>query len=311
MRYSILWIFCVVFCLGWTECTDMPIGPITPGSPVAVTPDANPAPYTSIQTVTASMPVIGADMQALALQLMNQSNASVVFAAIGTISGYSDGAWIRVDGMGHYRRSAASALSVLSPWVIASADGGKWVHESVALHNLNRLPAIGPVPGETYAVATTENRLNRSIIEHGYHAHLAWGLTRAAAFVGTGPADPLPVGTEIFGQALGPVQAGDIIEAQITATVKCAVTFVIGSFATQDNGVTHELKTPNASGTAPTVYAASVGSTYQTVALSFTHVVDGSPVPSFAGLSVRGYSIDGTTPMDVCFGAGIARITRP
>jgi hypothetical protein len=49
----------------------MPIGPITPGTYVAVTPDASPAAYTSIQAPTATMPVIGADIQELTLALLN------------------------------------------------------------------------------------------------------------------------------------------------------------------------------------------------------------------------------------------------
>jgi hypothetical protein len=49
----------------------MPIGPITPGTYVDVTPDASPAPYTSIQAPTATMPVIGADIQELTLKLLN------------------------------------------------------------------------------------------------------------------------------------------------------------------------------------------------------------------------------------------------
>lgn len=49
----------------------MPIGPITPGNYVTVTPDALVAPYLSMQAPTATMPVIGADIQELTLALLN------------------------------------------------------------------------------------------------------------------------------------------------------------------------------------------------------------------------------------------------
>lgn len=49
----------------------MPIGPITPGSPVTVTPDASPTEYASVQAPTATMPVVGGDLQALTLVALN------------------------------------------------------------------------------------------------------------------------------------------------------------------------------------------------------------------------------------------------
>lgn len=53
----------------------MPIGPITPGSYVTVTPDASPGLYTSVQAPTATMPVVGADIQALTLVSLNIQKA--------------------------------------------------------------------------------------------------------------------------------------------------------------------------------------------------------------------------------------------
>jgi hypothetical protein len=49
----------------------MPIGPITPGSPVTVTPDVSPTPYASIQAPTATMPILAAHLQFLTLVLLN------------------------------------------------------------------------------------------------------------------------------------------------------------------------------------------------------------------------------------------------
>lgn len=49
----------------------MPIGPITPGDPVTVTPDVSPTLYGSIQAPTATMPILGAHLQALTLVLLN------------------------------------------------------------------------------------------------------------------------------------------------------------------------------------------------------------------------------------------------
>ncbi len=49
----------------------MPIGPITPGSYVTVTPDTVVSEYTSVQAPTATMPVIGSDIQELTLVVLN------------------------------------------------------------------------------------------------------------------------------------------------------------------------------------------------------------------------------------------------
>ncbi|HMI84876.1 MAG TPA: hypothetical protein VK550_12335 [Polyangiaceae bacterium] len=49
----------------------MPIGPITPGDPVTVSPDASLSPYASMQAPTATMVVVAADIQALTLALLN------------------------------------------------------------------------------------------------------------------------------------------------------------------------------------------------------------------------------------------------
>src|SRR4051812_107010 len=49
----------------------MPIGPITPGDPVDVTPDALPAAYTSIQGPSPGMAVIAQDVLDLSLVTMN------------------------------------------------------------------------------------------------------------------------------------------------------------------------------------------------------------------------------------------------
>jgi hypothetical protein len=49
----------------------MPIGPITPGSFVTVTPDVILTSYASVQAPTATMPVVGADLQAVTLVVLN------------------------------------------------------------------------------------------------------------------------------------------------------------------------------------------------------------------------------------------------
>lgn len=49
----------------------MPVGTISPGSAVTVTPDDPPIAYTSIEVPSPTMPVVAANVQALALQMMN------------------------------------------------------------------------------------------------------------------------------------------------------------------------------------------------------------------------------------------------
>jgi hypothetical protein len=52
----------------------MPIGPITPGSYVTVTPDSVVSQYTSVQAPSATMPVIASDIQDLTLVVLNVQN---------------------------------------------------------------------------------------------------------------------------------------------------------------------------------------------------------------------------------------------
>lgn len=61
----------------------MPIGPITPGSPVTVTPDVVLAQYSSVQAPTATMVVVGADLQALTLVVLNVQNFCLQESATG------------------------------------------------------------------------------------------------------------------------------------------------------------------------------------------------------------------------------------
>lgn len=61
----------------------MPIGPITPGNYVTVTPDVVLAQYSSVQAPTATMPVIGADIQALTLVVLNVQNFCLQESADG------------------------------------------------------------------------------------------------------------------------------------------------------------------------------------------------------------------------------------
>lgn len=61
----------------------MPIGPITPGSYVTVTPDSVLVQYSSVQAPTATMPVIGSDIQELTLVVLNVQNFCLQESANG------------------------------------------------------------------------------------------------------------------------------------------------------------------------------------------------------------------------------------
>lgn len=63
----------------------MPIGPITPGNYVTVTPDVSLSQYASVQAPTATMPVIGADIQALTLVTLNVQNFCLQESANGLV----------------------------------------------------------------------------------------------------------------------------------------------------------------------------------------------------------------------------------
>lgn len=61
----------------------MPIGPITPGFYVTVTPDSVLSQYSSVQAPTATMPVIASDIQDLALVILNVQNFCLQESSIG------------------------------------------------------------------------------------------------------------------------------------------------------------------------------------------------------------------------------------
>jgi len=94
----------------------MPIGTITPGSYVTVTPDGSiPAPYASFTAPSATMPVIASDIQALTLMALNIGKMSIDGIHGGT---YAPSATISIGGLG---LSVSSALNIPSSGVIALA----------------------------------------------------------------------------------------------------------------------------------------------------------------------------------------------
>lgn len=63
----------------------MPIGPITPGNYVTVTPDVSLAQYSSVQAPSPTMPVVSADIQALTLVALNIQNFCLQESANGLV----------------------------------------------------------------------------------------------------------------------------------------------------------------------------------------------------------------------------------
>lgn len=63
----------------------MPIGPISPGFYVTVTPDSVLSQYSSVQAPTATMPVIASDIQDLALVILNVQNFCLQESANGLV----------------------------------------------------------------------------------------------------------------------------------------------------------------------------------------------------------------------------------
>lgn len=93
----------------------MPIGPITPGSFVTVTPDFAPGVYTSLPAPTATMLVRGSDIQNLTLAVLNIQKTSVsgaggLYAPATQIE--IDGAGMRVGGAGLFVTGAGLATDV-------------------------------------------------------------------------------------------------------------------------------------------------------------------------------------------------------
>lgn len=217
------------------EARDMPIGPITPGSYVVVTPDINPLPYTQVQAPTATMPVISADVQALALEILNVQNSVVVFANLHTLAPQTDGGKVYVSGMGWYTYTQSTPFTADGTWVVTCDIGGQFVHELVALHNLAKIAAIGPVPGEAFTVATPAGRINKQFITQGFftqafNTYSQYNTTSGSAV------------TLATLHNLGPLQVDDVISfrANITAHGNSTANFSFQVWVeqSQDNGGT-------------------------------------------------------------------------
>ncbi len=256
----------------------MPLGPVTPGSYVSATADTRPAPFTTLTIApSATMPVIGADLQAFELALVNGQNTSLAdVTALGTHSGDSDGARVYVRSLGWFLLNRADAQIPVTNWIVAATGGGNWIRQRQDYR---------VVVMNVYAPATGTN-------------------TRPYA-------NPMVAGDEVTGDALGAVQAGDIIRGTFSiAFGNVAGDYAkVGMFVTQDNGVTYTQVSPYVTiGNGLDVNTVPTFDThYDFMSFSFAYAVTGSP--SFAGWSFRGQGNNTSTIYR--FGSGWVEVVRP
>ena len=291
----------------------MPIGPITPGSYVTVTPDASPlTKYASLQAPTATMDVTAADIQALTLALLNVQNqlGEGNFTELVNATNVEEGSRFLVPSVGWYYATALSSATADGLTILDSVGtpGFKWFHSLIGHSAIVAGPRIvwtGPVPGTSLPNGRIDPTIeNDQLIFRNIHPPANATNTRAFA-------DPTTSGDDLTGDALGAVEVGDIIRGNINVAVNCAAThFRMGVLVTQDNGSTYKLVTPQITTTLPVTFMPeAVAGDRVSVCMSFVHQVSASPTPSFAGWSLRGQGNGATLTANV--GSCLVEVIRP
>lgn len=288
----------------------MPIGPITPGSYVVVTPDINPLPYTQVQAPTATMPVISADVQALALEILNIQNSVVVFANLHTLAPQTDGGKVYVSGMGWYTYTQGTPFTADGTWVVTCDIGGQFVHELVALHNLAKIAAIGPVPGEAFAVATPAGRINKQFITRGWLNDTFGGpgtVTNSTVDATLGTGSLANYGGSHFVDVTGTfghnLMIGDTVEFVAEAVGSSLIDFSAGSYVVENGGS----PIPVTASAGIPAYNATGGGRNVVVTIGFTWVV--STAGTFK-IYIKGNVIS-TGSATLAFNSYMVRVTRP
>ncbi len=293
-----------------------PIGSIVSGSPVTVTPDATPvARYASITVPGPATPVLSADIQALGLQMLNiQENAGgsaeYSIASMQARTDCIEGTRSFVPGFGWYFYVSGGTLVGNSWSVLATGMGvGRHVHELFTFADpegsVPRIAAVGPFPGD--ANPASAGRIHKSLVPWGIFSQYTAG--QSSQGISIGPSDPLTGANELAGFAIGDVAVGDVVKAHISGAVQSTSDFVIGTWFSQDNGATYQLKSPRTSATIPVKYALNAaGDIYQKVDLDFTWVVTNA---DFAGVSIRAYTTPGATTLNLQLGSVLIEVTRP
>ncbi len=297
------------------DANPMPIGTITPGSPVTITPDATPvARYASITVPGPATPVVSADIQNLGLQLLNiQDTANTAGYSVTSTKARTDcieGTRSFVPGQGFYFYTGSNARTADNVWVLTATGmgTGRHIHELVAWtdpESAPRIAAVGPFPDDVNPASA--GRIHKSLVPWGVFSQFTAGSSSQG--ISIGPSDPLTGANELAGFAIGDVAVGDVVKAHISAAVQSTSDFVIGSFFSQDNGATYQLKSPKTSATIPVKYALNAaGDIYQKVDLDFTWVVTNA---DFAGVSIRAYTTPGATTLNLQIGSVLIEVTRP
>ncbi len=265
-----------------TEARDMPIGPITPGSYVTVTPDATPAPLASLQAPTATMPVTAVDIQALGLELLNaRTEQTANTGTLAALSGLPNGYTVRVQGnKGEYILSTAGTPYAADGYWLIDATGigapAQWILIGWGGVTAQHTPSVGPAPGETFTTPTAANRLNIAIIPRGWFQGAAGpapgaALTNATIDATLGTGSLADYGGTFFAD-LGTLNVLDEIRFTASAVMGSQIDFSFGVYITDITG-TYPLST--GAGGIP-AYTASGSGRNVGVPVSFAYTVGGT-----------------------------------
>lgn len=263
----------------------MPIGPITPGSYVIVTPDTGTLlRYDSIQAPTASMGVISADIQALTLYLLNVQNSihlgsvssTIELAGIAGASGPAvnfSGSKVYVYGFGWYSFSSTGGLPANDTvnFLVVDGIGGKWLRHDYLSASNKLTPIIGPSTAVSFPISTPVGRLNPSLIPFGFYvaANLPAGTDTSVDSTPVTPTAGQVIAGGLGTIAIGTLAVGDIVECQLSMIgFNTGGDFSFGAYISFDDGATYTCMSPNVGGGALT-YQQTPSGTTRVVAVDF------------------------------------------
>lgn len=161
-----------------------------------------------------------------------------------------------------------------SPYVVTcTTPGGFWVWEYTFAHGFGQVPLIGPAPNDSYPTTTPAGRLNKSIIDHGFHTN---GATLNLITDSTTSAS-----LQTFNNAvnsgilhnLGTLAVNDVVQFWPTLTAHgnsgAAFNYEVFVEISEDNGSSW-IQMTNQSGTP---YRADTSNSNQTIAGGFVRIV--------------------------------------
>ncbi len=237
------------------------------------------------------------------------SGSTVAQVDIASTVDAVEGSKIFSSKVGWYTYEASSALTADGVWVIDATGmgAGQWVHQDIALVNLGKMAAVGPVPGGIYTASA--GRVKASVVPNGFYvaADITPHTDSTASTVPTTTTAGavIDVGGAAGVLTIGTLAIGDVVQCNLDMVANNAsFPFTVGAYISFDNGATSIAMSPQPGGGDPS-YAA--GASNHNVSVSFTKEVTAAGVC----LVVFKYGAPGGGTTNASCGYGRVTVFRP